>query len=554
MTFVIARSRNFDALINITSEAVRRQCAASFHRRCTMSPTGILDLPTEILVDILERLNIPPTTFFNLALLCRKLHFIALPIFLARCGFNSSTNSIVMGVMDDRPDAISGLKTALFKPQPESICAIFAHPSCISIFPIVALLQRLENYISRLPSLKHVTLQLDIRGSACLSVGSEEGLRAWTTGMESLLNCIVRTQCTSLTMLYGSQFTRGTKFVLPPTPNQGTPTRLLSSISSLLCLRGSDNIDNSNRRAPEMALPLSLHASTKLTALEIHSAILLRGPGLNWTLTALRNCPVTSLTLGRLLEESIAWDSVLPLIASAATSLTSFKFLEADPFSAGYTDVLLEGHILEFISRLPLLHRLDISYIEISENRETDTPPTIQLPRLETLRAPARLIHHLLRNLNPIPKIRTIYVVWPNSYMAVMWPNRYPAVAINVLAPVLSAILQMEEVPQIVLSVNTRWDRHTAILTQPAVDVRKLLDRIDGLEILSRWVDVDVTAAWVQMLPRVRQVELSQSDPRDQGSRTQFCTDLPLLLQAVKPTACLREIKVDGEVHSLVGT
>jgi hypothetical protein len=138
--------------------------------------------------------------------------------------------------------------------------------------------------------------------------------------------------------------------------------------------------------------------------------------------------------------------------------------------------------------------------------------------------------------------------------MAVMWPNRYPAVAINVLAPVLSAILQMEEVPQIVLSVNTRWDLHTAILTQPAADVRGLLDRIDGLEILSRWVDVDVTAAWVQMLPRVRQVELSQSDPRDLGSRTQFCTDLPLLLQAVKPTACLREIKVDGEVHSLVGT
>jgi hypothetical protein len=63
-------------------------------------------------------------------------------------------------------------------------------------------LRRLENYISQLPSARHATLCLDIRGSACLAVGDDKALRAWTTRMESLLKCILEKLSLSFHRVY----------------------------------------------------------------------------------------------------------------------------------------------------------------------------------------------------------------------------------------------------------------------------------------------------------------------------------------------------------------
>ncbi|KAJ6595127.1 hypothetical protein DFH09DRAFT_159014 [Mycena vulgaris] len=113
-----------------------------------LHPTGILDLPTEILVDILENPTFPIDTLYALASLSRRLHFIALPIYFSRHGMPSTPNSVVITMRMNRKDLLSALQIALFIPQIDSITCIFPHPSCTSIFPILPHLRRLESHCS----------------------------------------------------------------------------------------------------------------------------------------------------------------------------------------------------------------------------------------------------------------------------------------------------------------------------------------------------------------------------------------------------------------------
>ncbi|KAJ7249771.1 hypothetical protein B0H12DRAFT_1121671 [Mycena haematopus] len=348
--------------------------------------TGIVDLPTEILVDIFERPTFPTDTLYALALLCRRLHFIALPIFLSRHGFTPGSNSVVIKMDAGCHDILAALNMALFAPQPQSITCALPHPSCTSIFPLIPHLERLENYISHLPSVQCVTLVLDDRGSVCLSVGDDRALRTWTVHLERLLNCIVKKQCSSLTILHGGQFTR-TYEVATANARPSHIQTLFSALPKLL--RGKDSETQEFRRAPHQGPRRiemdSCYPSSKLTSLDIRSAALILPPGLRWTLTALRNCGIKSLTLGRGVEYSDIWGTVFPLIASAARGLTSLMLVDVDSIS--------DEDILDFIARLPQLRHLTIASGRQSKIRETATP-LIPLRFLESIRAPPPFSPH----------------------------------------------------------------------------------------------------------------------------------------------------------------
>jgi hypothetical protein len=100
---------------------------------------GILDLPTEILVEILDSPTFPSETLYALALLCRRLHFLVLPMYFSRHGTISTPNSIVISMRTDRRDLLSALQTALFIPQIDTLTCIFPHPCCTGIFKLLPL-------------------------------------------------------------------------------------------------------------------------------------------------------------------------------------------------------------------------------------------------------------------------------------------------------------------------------------------------------------------------------------------------------------------------------
>ncbi|KAJ7250184.1 hypothetical protein B0H12DRAFT_1121130 [Mycena haematopus] len=335
-------------------------------------------------------------------------------------------------------------------------------------------------------------------------------------------------------MVHGAQFTRAYQLTSPPT-RMGRIMRFLSAIPGLVRRPTSEIQGHAHI---EMTVPSSIHHSSNLSSLEIYSAILVLPPGLYWTLTALRTCPITSLTLGWRTEESIPWRTVLPLIASAASQLTSISLWEADLIFGGYTDSFTEVDMLDFISRLPQLRHITISYNALTDFVATDGP-FLDLPNLETLNAPSSIILHLLRSPSPLPNIQSICVIWPQPHLAR---------SISLLATALHPILQKSCPPRISVSVTTFMYRST-FFTTPIGD-SALPERVEALEIIvspGPWTDVVEMAGWIGLFPRVRQVEIELPNLIESG----FRADLAHLLRVVKSTDFLDRIKVNGVVYSL---
>ncbi|KAF7341300.1 hypothetical protein MVEN_01866200 [Mycena venus] len=505
---------------------------------------GILDLPTEILVAIFDNPRVSDSTLRSLANVCRRLHFIALPVYFSRNGLTPSSDLLDLSLRSDGHDLLGVLQTALFTPETQNITCHFPHPDCTSIYPLLSHLKRLEKYISRLPSVKVVKLQLDVAGSVCLSIGDDRALKAWTEQLERLLNCIVKKQCKSLTMEYGGQFTRSYEF----NPLSGI-TRLFAALPKLLS-RDSGETEHFRRdprqghRRFEVTLPSSVHRSSRITSLEIYSPILLLPPGLRWTLTALRTCPITSLTMERREAYFIPWSIIFPLIGSAGKCLTSLTLMDPSAFGRGATswdtDYFSDAEVIDFFSRLPLLRHIVVS-CRLKPNVSASNGPLIYLKDLETIRAPPSLIQHLLRNLSPHSNIRTICILWPEDTAAH---------DIGALATAFSPILQRPQRPRISFWVNAATPQSTVQL-EPAGDIPTFLHTIETLEITAKsypFQQYTSTADWVAPFTGVRCVEIKLYNSQSPGYRV----DIGRILKAIKPTQFLKTISINGEAYPFV--
>ncbi|KAJ6464858.1 hypothetical protein C8R45DRAFT_1023399 [Mycena sanguinolenta] len=515
---------------------------------------GLVDLPNEILVTIFEDRTFPTDTLYALALLSRRLHFIALPIFLSRHGVTTDSKTVDIQMEADRRDLLAALNIALFALQPEAITCALPHPSCTSIFPLIPHIDRLTNYFSRLPSVQHVTLVLDSSGGTCLAVGDDRALRAWSIHLGRLLNCIVKKQCSSFTIQNGGQFTktyevdtktgrRGSlnlSSILPKIEFGRRVSLNLSSVLPKLLLQGKNSETQAFRRAPHQGLDRiemsSCYSSSHLTSLDIRSAALILPPGLSWTLTALRNCGIKSLTLGRGIKDAGIWGTVLPLIASAGRSLTSLTLTEFDPGSISDND------ILAFIARLPQLRHLSIS----SGTTRTKIPeaagPLIPLRALETLRAPPAFIEYFLRHRSPLPKITSICVLWARVYIS----SDVSALVVS-LRTTLRKLDAHGLTPLLAVAADTLTHSPRGLAYYRSTPrLIAFVDRVEVLEITATpffYGDTVDVASWVALFRRARRVELTVSNPEK--------FDVEGLLRAIEPTEGLDGICVNGKMYAL---
>ncbi|KAJ6480582.1 hypothetical protein C8R47DRAFT_1136229 [Mycena vitilis] len=509
---------------------------------------GILDLPTELILDILTRAVLPNETLLGLASLCRRLCLLVLPVYFERHGVDPNAKSVIINMRQDCRDTLQVLQTALFAPQTENITCIFPHPDCKSILPLLRHLSRLERYISRLLVVKHVTLQLDNRGSGCLSVGGDRHLRAWASSLESLLNCIVGKGCTNLTVAYGGQFTRGYELA-PPTTDHGTISRLFSNRRLKNETHAFQRVPSQGRTRIEMALPRSSYRSSQLTSLGVHSAILLLPPALSWTLAVLRHCPITSLTLTRPAEAAIPWSTVLPLLASAGGGLTSAVLQQGDDGSFFSQADVLDN----FISRLPLLRHLTLSpRMPLLVSAAKIPVPEVALHHLETLRAPPVFIELLMPHADSLPKIQSVAVLWPEMHAM-------DSASIARLVAALSPILHRSTPPPLRVVLSVSATPHPLLLHPDEGDnaIWSFLGGVAELEITTGalpYTDIDATAAWIHLFPRVQRVEIAfrNTPSADERRSRNVGATLTTLVKAVKPTIFLAEIEVEGERHELM--
>ncbi|KAJ7624261.1 hypothetical protein DFH06DRAFT_1481600 [Mycena polygramma] len=516
-------------------------------------PLSILDLPTELLLEIFTDTDLPSPDVYSLALVCRRLHFTALPVYFSRHGLSSSTKSAQITMRTDRRDLLAALRVALFETPLDHIDFIFSHPdpdvATPSATPLLEQFQRVERFLSDSTSIQKVSLDLDDRDHlSYLPAGSDEALSAWAKGFGELLNCIVETQCKTLTVRQGCYFAKA--YQLSPTaiPPGSRLDRLVSQVKTDAVWQPPEFQRASRQGVAYVAITLRFSRASHLTCIHIHSITLILPPGLSWTLGVLRSCPISQLTFSKILMASDVWGTVLPLIASTGAPLTSVGFIDLD--------FLPDMEIMDFLPRLPALADITMSPSEesgdlydrgfdFSWNSTLPVPP--HLPLLTHLRADPVSVRYLLSRDGSLPALNTVTILFrPLSSLLYI---------VKMLTKIIDMLAAHPRRPAPLLAVA--MTRSSEPPSPPGSDdvtpkLWSALDRVERLEV--DWVvssgivkeAIRRIALRVALFRQVKHVAIKLEQQADLG-------DLPQRLAgSIARTQFLQAIEVNGREYPLV--
>ncbi|KAF8185283.1 hypothetical protein K438DRAFT_1973994 [Mycena galopus ATCC 62051] len=517
------------------------------------------DLPTEILLAILEHPTISNETLYFLAFLSQRLNSIALAVYFSRIGLDLEAKSftIPLHTDQDRPDLLSALQICLSVSSMQRVDCIFSHPGSNDILPFLKQMKRVENFFSRLASIKEVSLTFGPSSKGwCPAPGSDEVLGAWATQLRDLLNCIFASGCSSLTILQGPQLIDAYqldssappnylpkpagKVGMPPKtkkfgffkfrrpPNQGTTDGLCSAI-------------------PRLSARLS-----DLNFLSIESAVLVTLPGLFWTLAALHQSSITTLRIRMSLIEPHIWSTVLPLLASVCPNLTTVSLTELDSPS-GYHNTYSETLALAFLARFPRLAHVEMTHMcairsfeggpwALKSFRGMTKGPTASLTHLTTLRAPANIVAHLLPSL---PSVHSVCIFWISSsnlasLMRFMWR------IVSTLAGRWRG-----SAPELTLWIEHLRSAYddVRVLHGLTASQRKELARVERLHL----ENAILPAAKVGVSPRLFLTPVLGvfGGLKHVGVTTHHRDSVAQLVREVRATAMLKKIEVNGRTYDL---
>ncbi|KAJ6580742.1 hypothetical protein B0H19DRAFT_1369254 [Mycena capillaripes] len=522
-----------------------------------MPPARITDLPTEILVDIFEHPTIPTETLYFLALQCRRLNFIMLPIYFSRNDIDLDSKCAVVSLYPDRLDALSALQICLSISSMERIEFIFLHPSCSSISPSLQQMKRVEKFISRLSSVKEVTFTL-ARTCWCLATGTDEVLRAWATQLRDLLSCIVERGCSSLTVINGTYLTEAYQL-----NSLGAPQKYLPKVLRRLLLPQDTSTLGFRRDltqgTEDVLLSMPLFPDSRLNSLRIDSATLILPPGLHWTLTVLRHSPITSLSICMSLVELRIWKTVLPLIASSAPNLTAVSLTElVSPIrNKGAPG---ESLAFAFLASLPQLTDIELTHLHpfwgyhigrdqryhryIGRLSERTTAPA-PLKYLTTLRAPANVVAHLLSRPDSLSAIRAICVLWEAPTPA------HFELLMDFLSSIAHTLATRRLAPQLSLCIKSLCLGNPNV----AVPIRKLsstqlarFTRVERIELQDTLLDEynlqPFLAPLLAAFQGVKHMSITTCAPPSEALSVR-------LVREVRATEALKRIEVNGKSYDI---
>ncbi|KAJ6530867.1 hypothetical protein DFH09DRAFT_1184015 [Mycena vulgaris] len=348
----------------ITAQGVRYNLASIFIP-VEMLGKAVLpfcDLPTEVLLLMFDFLN---AELFWLSLVCRRLHFLALPIFLTR-NFIADPCEVALldiGAMYDPDLVMRALTVALFVPSIKHL--VFRFPNPVYIYQHLRSIQRATRLIRKLATVEKISLDFAYNNYRLGPVGqwggAYKGHRIWEacySALSDLLNQVHAKLCTSLTVV-GSPATGAPSVVFIPIP----PTAHISSITTL-----SVDVDHSAasyswwifmalRHSPITSLHLTVTDSTNLeyiaaasSALEVLSIAGHYAP-VKGILEYLAKCPrVTTLTLGPALSRD----------ASLATLEIEGPRLHLDNLVDLAAPVSYSSYLFHACEHFPALERLRV--------------------------------------------------------------------------------------------------------------------------------------------------------------------------------------------------
>ncbi|KAJ6519100.1 hypothetical protein C8R45DRAFT_950239 [Mycena sanguinolenta] len=261
---------------------------------------GILALPNEVLIQIFE---VDPGNpgVFSISTLCRRLHYLALPIYFTAHGIPDSQALLSKDLilLSTQLHLLGPLQTALFVRSLKHISCSFPldtaslrhssrreSRSYNNLF--FYLVRRLTAFLGNLERVNEVTLEFQLEYSV-MSRSMDSALNAWNTTISALLDVIMEKGCTALNVQGGMFVVHSSQFQLTPSPRPAVQTERRSVIYAF-----GRRITSMFRRG----IGRKGKAQAGLRIFNIHSSILLLAPCYTWTLATLRASPnLTSLSI-----------------------------------------------------------------------------------------------------------------------------------------------------------------------------------------------------------------------------------------------------------------
>ncbi|KAF7349771.1 hypothetical protein MSAN_01704300 [Mycena sanguinolenta] len=489
-----------------------------------MPALGMLDLPTEILLIICD--CVEDESLFHLALLSRRLNYIALRTYFVRRSVDFESESGVLCTLNPpaKRDVLSAMQISLSIQSLERVIFSIPHSSSDpAITPFFRNTKRLETFVSRLTSVKKVSLRLGTpEKCASISLRSGDELGAWSAHVGNALNGLIQCGCQYLSIIDYSAIESG---------RPGLMNRLVRRVA---------------RRSSSIPLvPAFPSGPFQLTTLVLDSATFLASPGIDWVLAALRQAPVTRLALAMHRENPHPWGDTLLRFATAAPGLTSL-FLGEVPLS-------IETEVLSTLDHFCNLTELHISCERRLPSSRTRTPaprPCLTLRHVTTLSVASDLAEHLLTPKDALPELHSLSVTWrarPGLNLSSLFIS---------LATIAAKLYMYPSVLRLSLDIEARRWRLTAedilsvpteLIMQPDIVVARELVR-------SLTLRLDVEASDLASIARLAEwftdICMFSLFTREKTIPESAITSL---LRAVKPTRWLEEIKVNGEGRPLGG-
>ncbi|KAF8216815.1 hypothetical protein K438DRAFT_1747976 [Mycena galopus ATCC 62051] len=259
---------------------------------------GILELPNEVLIQILQY-DPADSGIFSLSTSCRRLHHLALPIYLAAHGIPDSL-ALASGdliLFYNQLHLLRVLQTALFIRSLKHIsCAFSLNSAYVQHYSprdhwlhrnlFLRDIRAMAGFLSNLERVDEVTLDFTALDFWVLSqdLGT---LNAWEPTISALLDVILEKGCTTFKVYGGMFIVHSSQFQRTSSPQPPIAIKRRSLLSNL----GRRIATTFVRRTEVEQVSAAEELKSGLRTFNIHSNILLLPPCYGWTMAALRESP-----------------------------------------------------------------------------------------------------------------------------------------------------------------------------------------------------------------------------------------------------------------------
>ncbi|KAJ7078066.1 hypothetical protein C8R44DRAFT_896049 [Mycena epipterygia] len=463
-----------------------------------MSEFGFLSLPNEILLVVFSHLE-DPYPLFPLSTLCRRLHFLALPIYLSRVGVCDSSESCNISVDTEKFSvSLSALQTALFLSAVQNLCCTFSNLDSQHRD-----LGRLHRLCSILTSIESTNLQFS---SSPPNDYTEAIQETYYSSVVDVLNTVLEKSCTTLTV--GDIATATSR--IPKRARRNKPP-YVGALTSSIALS-----------------PAALRQKT-LSTFRIHSEILLSPHCRAWTLDVLNSFPLTSISIDTPSISTDVWDALFSETEIPTLSELSLLNCRIKPSQMNL-----------FLSRHPSVTSLHLHKVLVPSMGER-LPPGY-LPQLSVLSAAPAQAAYLLQAMEQTTALRTVRVECHMLRLGLISAdNSLRAIASRLALVALSLVLPVpSKVAPYMPDLNLDFGEDSALRF-----VSKL-EFVFADGIVYNVSDYASVAKWVDPFPGLKSVELVGLNGRHDGDM--------LLKEIRKRAPNVETVVVDGVEHDLTGS